>query len=114
MTFTIFTKKDARRRTALDDRDMAIAMTVVSGIIASEPDCASRSYLIQRVSKYLGPGEATVKVNNMIQSKAIKSVPGTRRGFPVVYIKGDGWNRVWTECNSANMNFETLKRMNQD
>lgn len=111
MGFTIFVK---RTRTALGDIDMAVAMAEVERVIAAEPDCASRSYLIQRVSKYLGAGDATVKVNNLIQGKAIKSVPGSRRGFPIVYEKSTGWNRMWTECHADAMDFETLKRMNQD
>lgn len=114
MTFTIFTKADTRKRTALNDKELALAMAEVQRVIINEPECASRSYLIQRVSRYFAPADATVKVNNLIQSRAIKSVPGSRRGFPTVYIKGDSWNRVWTECNSEQMDFETLKKMNQN
>lgn len=102
-----------RRRTNLDNKDLALAMAEVSRVLASEPDCASRSYLIQRISRYMTPGYATCCMNQLIKSKAVRSVPGSRRGFPMVYEKGESWNRVWVECTSERMSFETLKRMNQ-
>lgn len=113
MTFTIFMKAETRQRTALRDRELALAMAEVQRVIDDEPYYASRSYLIQRVSRYFPTVDASTKVNNLIKMKAIRSVPGSRRGFPTVYIKGESWNRVWTECNSEQMDFETLKKMNQ-
>ena len=101
-----------RRRTNLNNQELALAMAEVSRVLASEPEYASRSYLIQRISRYMKPGNATCCMNQLIKCKAVKGVPGSRRGFPTVYEKSEAWNRVWVECTATGMSFETLKEMN--
>lgn len=102
-----------RGYTVLDNQELALAMAEVSRVLASEPEYASRSYLIQRISRYMKPGHATCCMNQLIKRKAVKSVPGSRRGFPMVYVKSEAWNFVWVECTAKTMSYETLKEMNK-
>ncbi len=101
------------RRSYFNDPDLVQAMKIVRRIIETEGDCASRSYLNQRVGEVIGYGLGMSKLDTMVLSKAIKAVPGARRGFPIVYVKGDAWHRVWVECNAERMTFDTLKDMNE-
>lgn len=107
------TEKRVRRTvTHLGDADLAKAMDIVNGIFEREPDCASRSYLNQRVGERIGYGLAIRELDSMAHGRAIVKVPGVRKGFPIVCVKGPSWTRMWEECHAEKMDYGTLKRMN--
>lgn len=105
---------DKRRRvTYINDKEMAAVIALTERIIRDEGDTASRSYLNQRAGEMLGSYDlAVAKVNTLVATRAIKSVPGTRRGFPQVYVKGPSWDWVKAQAVSHVMDYDTLKRMN--
>lgn len=101
------------RVTYINDKELAAVIALTERIMREEGDTASRSYLNQRAGEMLGSyAQAVAKVNTLVATRAIKSVPGTRRGFPEVYVKGTRWDWVKAQAVSPVMDYDTLKRMN--
>lgn len=101
------------RTTYINDAQLARVIRVASAIMRDEPDCASKSYIIQRATEALGDYEtAKSKVLTLIATKAIVRTVGTRRGFPDVFVQGPRWDWVKAQSEAEHMDYDTLKRMN--
>lgn len=84
---------------ALGYAEYAKVMETVGKAIDDDPECASKSVLTGSIVRMVGYEEATRFLTSMIRRRVIKSRNGTRRGFPIVFEKGQMWDKDWIDSH---------------